>query len=818
MALIYRCMYIVIGILLTTHAIFAQPDKQLKKELEHTGYIHYSLLPLDESKAFETFGIRKKVINSVMLCDMEDLSVWSHKGIGKISQTAARSKSGLYSLRLEAPAAPPGIPDWGLGRGTCLASFDVGGANWEKYNRLKFYIYPDCEGARSIYLNLYIENEGKTKIPDQYGREGYHEINLKNGQWNECFLEITGLARDKVTKISFAIEVFGKELTMADSLRFDVDAVELQTVENPEAVRGWTPAQDRIIFSTSGYRTESRKTAIVNVAKNDGSFRLKEAHSGKTVYTGKMKTQQGTVGTFQTIDFSDFTAPGQFTIAVGSVETLPFYIHPDVWDNSVWRILNFIYAERCGFPVPGKHGTCHTDLHANFDGKIIPLNGGWHDAADMSQQTLQTGEIALSLMQMAARAKEKRNLQLYNRLMEEALWGMDFVMRSRLGDGYRAQSWGTNFWTDGIIGSIDDTARREIRVHNGALENFILAGIEAVASEMTDRDDALKNNLRKIAIEDFDYAMQRFNQHGFEELIKTGGGGNHAGMASQSQYMANISWAAIMLYRLTGDKRYADEAVRAIQYTLQCQRVEPLKDKDGLAGFFYRDLSRRSIVHYTHQSRDYAYMEALVALCEALPGHTDHARWTNAIQLYGSYLKKIMQYVKPYGMVPSGVYHRDEIKDSASFYAVQVGIRGRVAADFREQFENGIRLDEEHRLRFFPIWFSFKGNGAVSLATGKAAAICAGFLNDAELWDIAEQQLFWIVGKNPFGQSLIYGEGSNYPQLYTALPGETTGGMPVGMQSYFNEDQPYWPQFNTATYKELWGAPAARWLMLVAEF
>ena len=91
-------------------------------------------------------------------------------------------------------------------------------------------------------------------------------------------------------------------------------------------------------------------------------------------------------------------------------------------------------------------------------------------------------------------------------------------------------------------------------------------------------------------------------------------------------------------------------------------------------------------------------------------------------------------------------------------------------------------------------------------------------MKDKELMNIAEQQLFWIVGKNPFGQSIIWGEGNNYPQLYTALPGETVGGIPVGMESRFNEDTPYWPQFNTATYKELWGAPAARWLSLISEF
>jgi hypothetical protein len=751
-----------------------------------------------------------------MLCDMEDFSKWSHKGIGKIGLTDERSKSGKYSLRLEAPAHPEKILGWGLGRGTCMASYDIGGVNWEGYNRLKFYIYPTCEGARSIYLNLYVENDGEIKVPDIYGREGYHEINLKNNQWNECFVEMSGLARDKVTKISFAIEVFGKERTMGDFLRFDVDAVELQKVENPETVKGWMPAQNRIIFSTTGYSIESPKSAIVNVEKHGGQFQLKDAATQAIVYTGPVRKEKTGLGEFETIDFSDFKTQGRYVIQVGDVTTLPFYIHQDVWEDSAWRMVNFLFCERCGYPVPGKHGACHNDLHATYNGHIIPINGGWHDAADMSQQTLQTGEIAYSLLLMAERAKEKGNVDLYNRLMEEALWGMDYVMKTRLGDGYRAQTWGTNLWTDGKVGTDDDAGRRELLVHNGALENFLLAGIEAYASMRIENDEALKGNLKKIAKEDFGYAMKRFNELGFAELIKKGGG--HAAMASESQYHANISWAASMLYKLTGEQQYADEAVKAIRYTLQCQRTEPLKDKDKTCGFFYRDLAKKSIVHYTHQSRDYAYMEALAALCETQPRHAEYEQWIRAMKLYGGYLKNIMKYVYPYGMVPSGIYHKDEVKDSVNFYAVQVGIRSGAAKDFKEQLENGIRLDKEHYLRIFPVWFSFKGNIAVHLSTGKAAAICARVLKDKELKDIAEQQLFWVVGRNPFGQSMIYGEGSNYPQLYTALPGETVGEIPVGMQSYFNEDAPYWPQFNTATYKEVWGSSAARWLMLVSEF
>ena len=283
--------------------------------------------------------------------------------------------------------------------------------------------------------------------------------------------------------------------------------------------------------------------------------------------------------------------------------------------------------------------------------------------------------------------------------------------------------------------------------------------------------------------------------------------------------MACVSWAASQLYRATGEQVYADKAAEAIKLTLECQRTEPLKDKAGIRGFFYRDPSRKSIVHYNHQSRDHYYMMALTELCESQPQHADYAKWADAIKLYGEYLKKTMVYVAPYGMVPSGVYWIGEAEeDPVNFYLTQVGVRSGQEKNYREQLENGVKLDREHYLKVFPVWFSFRGNAAVHLATGKNAALCGKFLDDEELMHIAEEQLMWIVGKNPFGQSIIWGEGSNYVQQYTALPGETVGEIPVGMQSRGNEDTPYWPQFNTATYKEVWGSSAGKWFALIAEF
>lgn len=802
-------------LLLPAPALRAQLDEQLRADVRETGYIHRPL-PVREDKAFETFAITKPAVVSELLCDMERLDGWKHDGIGCIYITDERAREGGHSLRLSAPSMPEKMLGWGLGRGTCLATYDLGGADWRGYNRLRFSVYPECEGARTVYLNLYLENDGEVKVPDPYGREGYHEINLKNNQWNDCFLEFDALDRDKVSCLKFAIEVFGRELTMGDSLRFDVDRILLEKVADPEPVVGWMPGRNRIIFSTTGYTPGAVKDAIIHVDGDPERFVLRDADTDAIVYSGTVRTRKERTGTYRVADFSDFRTPGRYCIQAGDVRTFPFRIHEDVWEDSAWRLVNFLFVERCGYPVPGKHGACHTDLHAVYEGKTYPLCGGWHDAGDMSQQTMQSAEISYSLLQMARTAKAKGHTDLYNRLMEEALWGLDYVLRSRLGGGYRAMSWGTNLWTDGALDTEDDAGRREIRVHNGALENFIMAGIEADAAMTVENDPELAAYLARVAEEDYAFARERFAEFGYAELRMTRDGG-HAKMASESQYHANMSWAASMLYRLTGKKEYAQQAVEAIGLTLDCQQAGPVGDT-GIGGFFYRNRKRNTTVHYNHQSRDYAYMEALEALCETQPEHPDFARWIRSMQLFGEYLKALMPFVAPYGMLPSGVYHIDEVKDSADFYTWQVGIRSGADDDYAEMLRNGVQLDSEYYLRVFPVWFSFKGNTAVNLATGKAAAICARRLGDEELRRIAERQLGWVVGYNPFGQSLIYGEGSNWCQLYNALPGETVGEIPVGMQSRYNGDEPYWPQFNTATYKEVWGGTAVRWLMLISEF
>jgi hypothetical protein len=210
-------------------------------------------------------------------------------------------------------------------------------------------------------------------------------------------------------------------------------------------------------------------------------------------------------------------------------------------------------------------------------------------------------------------------------------------------------------------------------------------------------------------------------------------------------------------------------------------------------------------------------MLALQRLLETQTNHKDAAVWREAVRRYGSFLKKSMAFSAPYGMLPAGLYHIKETADAESFERQHLFAGEKAKADYLEQLKQGIQIDAEHYFKVFPVWFSFRGNSAVHLAAGKAAAICANVLNDTELADIAAEQLYWTAGKNPFRQSLMYGDGLRYAEQAAYLPGTMTGELPVGVQTKGNGDAPYWPQANNATYKEVWVTSAGKWLSLLAE-
>ena len=223
-------------------------------------------------------------------------------------------------------------------------------------------------------------------------------------------------------------------------------------------------------------------------------------------------------------------------------------------------------------------------------------------------------------------------------------------------------------------------------------------------------------------------------------------------------------------------------------------------------------------MHFNHQSREHLFVQALYSACRALPQDSSRARWEEGLRLYGDYLKALTAFTAPYGMLPAGIHSAAEADDERTFSVMHPTVNfAQERANYLEQLQNGADLGGGYCVRCFPVWFSYRGNSAVHMAMGKAASLIARYFDDNELREIAREQLYWTLGKNPFGESLIYGEGSRYGQQYTALLGETMGEIPVGVETRGNEDLPYFPPANIATYREVWTTPVRAWLLIAAD-
>ncbi|WP_201003220.1 glycoside hydrolase family 9 protein [Paenibacillus glycanilyticus] len=786
------------------------------KDVKQSGYIHRPL-PLRKEHSLEEEQSRQSVLEERLLYEAGQLFTgmleWKHRGVGELGCTPGGLA--VLSSPTRMPHWPEGAPADGdyVNFGTAWMAASFQGENWDQYNRITVELLPDFPGVPNAYVMISFRNEGVIPIPDIYHREGVHGVNLNNGEWNTVHLNIEALPRDAITELSISYFLNGKERVTGDRMSLQIRLVKLESVTGHEVSKGWLPKPGEFIYSHSGYHRSGSKTALA-VQLPENAYQLRDANTGGVVYSGATEKLNSSFGSFDVLDFSAFNTQGRYYLQSGDTVSGAFTIGDaeEVWYDSIWKSLNFIFCERCGYPVPGIHGSCHADVIAKHEDTVISFNGGWHDAGDVSQQLIQTAEVTFALFEMAEKVK-LRDQDLYLRLLEEGEWGLDFMLKTRFGDGYRATSAGITRWTDGRIGNMDDA---EARVHKQAYENFYCAGMEAYMHSQLMEQPSISAHLLRIALEDFQYALEQFEQHGFDEKPIFW---EHTYQTSESLYMATASWAASMLYEATGNTRYADKAAEFIAYVLECQEQEGILLDDGtmLAGFFYRHPDKRVVQHFNHQAREHLYLMALAAVHKTQPSHPDAEKWLEAIRLYGEYVKSLAVYTLPYPMLASGVYHTEEYLDERSFGYQHLLTDHRAKEDYIEQLKNGVKLNDSYYLKRFPVWFSFKGNNAIIMSAGKAASIAGLYLNDRKLLDIAEGQLHWIVGKNPFGQSLMYGEGYRYAQQYAVLGGEMTGEIPVGVQTFGNEDEPYWPQFNNATYKEVWTGNAGKWLSIVAD-
>jgi Glycosyl hydrolase family 9/Cellulase N-terminal ig-like domain len=752
----------------------------------------------------EARWLKKKVLESRTLDAMEDLSTWSFAGDGDMALADSPVKKGNHSLRIRSKqnlGLVGGAGEWE----DLVASRKFPSENWGRYNRISIWVYPDVIGAPAISASLVLHNEGAHRLPDRYN-EGRHEsIILKNHEWNHVVWEIAPLDRDKVTQLDFAYSLPKMLPDLGDQTILYIDQLELQVVE-PDHVEGWDVTSGKIAFSHAGYTPGSTKTAMASNL-DAREFSVAEQGTGKVVLTKAVQQQTTPLGNYSVLDFSEVQAPGEYVLRAGDVTTRPFKIGQDAWRESIWKAINFMYTERCGTEIPGIHGICHLDDYVIHGNKRIIINGGYHDAGDLTA-TGNTPGMAYALFSLAERLQQQgEDPQLRVRLIEEATWGLHWVLKTSFGDGYRAKGQLISYWTNGIIGDADDRSGQAV---NEPEWNFRVAALEALAARV------LKESNPELAIRSLRTAEQDWTFAG--EGLKTAP--PLAEVYGAQDELERISFGAIAsvdLYRATGEQRYADEAFRLGDLILASQEQTVQPWKIPLTGYFYTSPKRENLFHRFHIGQEEQPVVALAHLCETFPSHENWMKWYAAIVLHSKYYQQAAAKIdQPYDVLPAGIYKESEARllpQSKDWTPLRAADRD----SYLEQVHRGVALGGEYYLRRFPVWFDFRGNSSVLLSQTKALSAAGQLRGDLEAEDLAQRQAQWLLGRNPFSASVMYGEGYDWTPLYSVRSGQLVGALPVGIETKEYNDAPYWPAQICWTYKEVWTQPVGEWIWIMQD-
>jgi len=461
--------------------------------------------------------------------------------------------------------------------------------------------------------------------------------------------------------------------------------------------------------------------------------------------------------------------------------------------------------ERCGEAIPGVHGICHRDWRCLHEDKQIIVNGGWHDAGDLTQGITHTSEAVYAMFAMAERLK-RNNLDpdLYGRLVEEAKWGLDWVLKTSFRDGYRFGGAASSRKTNGIIGDNDDviaTAR------NRPIDHLLVATSEAIAARMLHEDDPrLASFSLEMAEEDWRFAVEGLDQRQDSENQNVFRGTFDPNKV-EHEIAATGILAAIELWKATYKQEYLEKSFDWAKLIVEAQQKSKPDWDIPMTGFFYTSTKKDHILHYVHRGNEQATILALTQLCDLFPDHPDWMSWYSTVVLHSEYMKRIASYTYPYNVMPASIYSDQE-------YLLAPESR---SAYFKQQVLNGIPLGQGHYLRLFPVWMDYRGHFGVILPQAQALMYAGKLRGKIELSNLAQHQAEWVIGRNPFSQSTMYGEGYDFPPLYSVMSGDMVGGLPVGIQTRGNSDVPYWPVQNTWTYKEIWTRPVIRWLWLMKD-
>ncbi|MCA6719673.1 glycoside hydrolase family 9 protein [Vibrio sp. Vb2131] len=550
-----------------------------------------------------------------------------------------------------------------------------------------------------------------------------------------------------------------------------------------------------------GYERLGPKKAIIQTEQphlSSYTAQLICATSEQTVATFAVE-EQGKVanwhqGYFYLIDFSSFTTSGDYFLQVEDTCSSSFIVGEHILlDQTLSDVIHYFKSQRCG-GIFDKQDRQLPVLNSN---KKVDVHGGWYDASgDVSKylshlsyanylNPQQTPMVVWNILKGVSLLEGSEDIAAFTRtrLIEEALFGADFLVRMQNEKGF--------FYMTVFDKWSKDTAQREICAYETQLGHKFddyQAGFRqgggvaiaalAAASRLSVHGEYDQQKYRNAAENGYWHLKEHNTQYlndGEENII--------------DEYCALL--ACVELFKATKETRYLEES------RLWAQRLVA------------RQMSDEQIQHFWSANQDGSrpYFHAaeaglpVIALCEYLSIEDDSARAESVkriVNLACEFEITISnKVINPFGYPRQYVKGVNESKREAFFVA--------------HNNESGY-------------WWQGENARLGSLATMAylAQPHIASQEVQQQLSVFAQDALNWVVGLNPYDMCMLDGHGRNNPD-YLPQYGffNAKGGVCNGITGGFEDEEDI--AFNPPAQKEdvlqnwRWGEqwiPHGAWYLL----
>jgi hypothetical protein len=496
-----------------------------------------------------------------------------------------------------------------------------------------------------------------------------------------------------------------------------------------------------LLLNHAGFTPAAGKSCVLPGVAGT-TFEIVDAAGGRVVHQGKLEPRKGDHGNYLVGDFSELGAPGQYRVQSGRAQSGSFTVADGVYLPAIRNSIAYFAVQRCGDSKSGFHAPCHLDDGVRKDtGERLDVTGGWHDACDVRKWVDATiyGMIGLSRVLDAVGPQSAERAQI----VDELRWGNRYFLKMQDPAGFVMNYCGGddgNHFTDNKIGSTDD---RRIHVEPAEMTaqfNFVTAQA-AMARHTSTVDPEYAKSCEKAGEKALRWCIQR-------------------GMAQKASTLGAAVLACVELHRAWGGKRPSELAGRYLKALVALQVTADAEPK----GFFLQQSDR------SQPSRE--IMDGnlpLIALCTAITQFSDHRdveAWRAALKLHVDHLVAMSQR-SAFGTIPFGLYAGDDPGG------------GRRIGDYFYRWS--MKTAGEYR---DDDWWV--GINAHLASHGIGLLLASKVLNRPDLAHLAQRQLDWILGGNPFNASTVTGAGRNQPKLYATsafkpttplIPGAVMNGL-----------------------------------------